>query len=138
MDDVRVRGTASSGMSQEEPQPISEGPPQLEMVRISPFSSSPRLGSHKGVAVYSLALAPWALAVHHRGPSLHRPTCILCECRTALLFSILGEGSPVGDWHLHGVVDAAYGILFPNLHDAANWKLPRQGLQRQKVTKNED
>lgn len=37
MDDVRVRGTASSRMGQEEPQPICKEPPKQEMVGLSPW-----------------------------------------------------------------------------------------------------
>ncbi|XP_063155873.1 5-oxoprolinase isoform X1 [Candoia aspera] len=49
VDDVRVRGTASSGMNQEEAQPISEGPPQLEMVSHCYFE-----GGYQDTQVYLL------------------------------------------------------------------------------------
>ncbi|XP_007444496.1 5-oxoprolinase, partial [Python bivittatus] len=49
VDDVRVRGTASSGMNQEEPQPIGEGPPPLEMVSRCYFE-----GGYQDTHVYLL------------------------------------------------------------------------------------
>ncbi|XP_034275895.1 LOW QUALITY PROTEIN: 5-oxoprolinase [Pantherophis guttatus] len=49
VDDVRVRGTACSGMGQEEPQPVCEEPPNLEMVTRCYFE-----GGYQDTPVYLL------------------------------------------------------------------------------------
>ncbi|XP_058035035.1 5-oxoprolinase isoform X4 [Ahaetulla prasina] len=49
VDDVRVRGTACSGMGQEEPQPVCEEPPNLEMMTRCYFE-----GGYQDTPVYLL------------------------------------------------------------------------------------
>lgn len=90
VDDVRVRGTASSGMGQEDPQPICKEPPTQEMVRLSPrLQAGLRYWpSHSPYSFGPLGPCgpPW-------GPLLGSAV-VLCEGRTSVLFSISWEAMP--------------------------------------------
>lgn len=77
---MRVRGTACSGMGQEEPQPVCEEPPNLEMVGLPPWLQAGL--PYRNCRCLS-ALAPWALAVlpgpFPEGAWLN----IWCECQAS-------------------------------------------------------
>nr|XP_008122897.1 PREDICTED: 5-oxoprolinase [Anolis carolinensis] len=81
VDDVRVRGTASSGLGQEEPVPASQGPPHMETETRCYFE-----GGYLETGVYLLEGLTWGHSVP--GPSLliDKNSTILVEpgCRASI------------------------------------------------------
>uniref|UniRef100_A0A670IWM4 5-oxoprolinase, ATP-hydrolysing n=1 Tax=Podarcis muralis TaxID=64176 RepID=A0A670IWM4_PODMU len=131
VDDVRVRGTASSGLGQEEPVPASEQPPRRERVSRCYFE-----GGYLDTSVYLLEELSWGHSIP--GPSiiidknstiLVEPGCTASVTRLGDICITVGSGleRPVGpqidpiqlsifSHRFMSIADGAYPAAHGHLH----------------------